>query len=312
MSGLLSDRGFDTVRFRWREGSDAYEYFRRRKDGYQQWGARGEIYDQTELGRIGVFPDGMTYLEGRAAAIATWNKTNHDLLPPEKIHSAELAAREWARERGALVCKRPATLGRLDLASELRFSSSDEGGAFLHSLAALDVPWCKSRVDGRKGDHIETVSFHGTRGKTIYLRAYDKGVESGSDRPGRRVRVERQKRFRKDREPMASQLDVVDLRSWYVGREFDKFSDLPSASIGDLRSSLLAVYERASSVSQAERLAGYLVLGSLLVDEYSRPSLYRRHQELRQLGIFVDPAQIERLEVPVGQYLQTLGAAWAA
>lgn len=310
VSGLLSDRGLDTVRFRWREGSEAYERFQRRREGYQEWGSRGERYVQTELGRLGVFPDGLTYLEGRASAIATWNKTDHDLLPPDQLLSAEQAAREWATHNQAEVSG-PATLGRVDLASELRFGDPEEGGAFLHSLAALDVPWCKSRVDGRKGSNVETVSFHGTRGRTIYLRAYDKGVESGSDGPGRRIRVERQKRFRKDREPLSVGLNVVDLRKWYVGREFDKLSDLPSASVADLRGSLMAVYERAETVAQAERLAGFLVLGSFLKDEYRRSSYYSRTAELRSLGIFVDPAQAERLEVPVGQYLQTLAAAWA-
>jgi hypothetical protein len=310
MSGLLSDSGLDTVRFRWREDSNVYELFGRRKEGYQM-GYRGEKFVQTQLGRIGVFPDGLTYLEGRSAAVASWNRDNHDLHPPDQLHSAELAARAWVQENGAALGEVPARLGRIDLASELRFSSSEEGSAFLHSLAGLDVPWCKSRVDGRKGEHIETVSFHGTRGKTIYLRAYDKGVESHSDRAGVRIRVERQKRYRKDREPLASELDVADLRRAYWGREFEKLADLPSATIADLRGCLSSIYERATSWNQAYRLAGYTVLGGLMGDEMPMDAQYRFRSELRSLGIFHDPAQVERLEVPVGQYLQTLGAAWA-
>jgi hypothetical protein len=204
----------------------------------------------------------------------------------------------------------PATLGRVDLASELRFSEGPEGSAFLHSLAAMDVPWCKSRVDGRKGDHVETVSFHGTRGKTTYLRAYDKGVESNSDAPGLRIRVERQKRYRKGREPFTGDLTHGDLRRIYWGREFDKLADLPSATIADVRGVVLAIHDRASSHQEAFRLVGYSLLGEM----WDMPARTRQRldSELRSLGVFHSPTQVERLEVPVGQYLQTLGAAWAA
>jgi hypothetical protein len=59
-----------------------------------------------------------------------------------------------------------------------------------------------------------------------------------------------------------------------------------------------------------ERLAGYLVVGDSL--DYGDHIVRRRQAELRQLGIFVDPTQIERVEVPVGRYLNALAAAWAA
>lgn len=314
LSAILSDRGLDTVRFRWREDSSIYDLFGRRAEGYQQ-GYHGEKFVQTQLGRLGVYPDGLVYLEGRAKALSVWNRDEHELLPPHHVLSAEQGAREWARENGAPISEAAATLGRIDLASELRFSSGVEGGAFLHSLAALDVPWCKSRVDGRKGDSIETVSFHGVRGKTIYLRAYDKGVESGTAAPGKRIRVERQKRFRKTREPMAADLNVVDLRKWYIGREFEKLSDLPSSTVVDIRGALSVLME-AEYLTGAEklRLAGYSVLGRYLEEAGEIPSRSARRYraELRSAGISLDPTQVGRLEVPVGRYLQTLGAAWAA
>lgn len=311
-SALLSDSGVDTIRLRWREDYEAFERFSHRKEGYIE-GYRGERFVQTDLGRIGSFPSGLFYIEGRAAALATWDRDNHSLLPVEQLHSAEQAALYWMHDNEAPVGalgEAKARLGRIDLASELRFAQPAEGSAFLHSLASLDVPWCKSRIDGRKGGQIETVSFHGTRGRTIYLRAYDKGVESASDRPGVRIRVERQKRYRKDREPSVDDLNVVDLRRAYWGREFQKLSNLPSALVADLRGALLALAERARTYQEMERLAGFLVLGEYI--EYDDSTLHRRYSALRELGIFVDPTQVERLEVPVGQYLQTLGAAWAA
>jgi predicted transcriptional regulator len=192
----------------------------------------------------------------------------------------------------------------------MRFSRGSEGQAFLHSLASMDVPWCKSRTDGRKGDHIETVSFHGTRGKTIYLRAYDKGVESKTLPPGERIRVERQRRYRKEREQTVAQLASADLHSIYLGKEFASLVNLPTATVCDVPEALQVLWERAGDWQQFERLAGYIVAGHAI--DYPRATSYRRPAELRSLGIYVDPAQIERVEVPVGRYLHALSSAWAA
>jgi hypothetical protein len=309
MTALLSDSGVDTVRFRWRADNVSYRLFERRSEGTIE-GHRGERFVQTPFGRIGAFPDGLFYIEGRAAALADQNRDNHDLLPPHEMHSAERAAIRLMRENGCQLGDEPARLGRVDLASEMRFSDPSEGSAFLHSLSALDVPWCKSRVDGRKGTNIETVSFHGTRGKTIYLRAYDKGVESRTERAGQRIRVERQKRYRKEREPSVGQLQDSDLRKAFWGREFARLSELPSATVCDVAGALDVLYERCESWQKFERLAGYIVVGRLI--DYDSVTKWRRESEMRALGLSVDPTQVERLDVPVGRYIQTLGAAWAA
>jgi hypothetical protein len=310
MSALLSGAGVDTVRFRWREDNVAYLNFLRRPEGTIE-GYRGERFVQTSFGRIGAYHDGLFYIEGRAAALATGDSSNHELLDVEDLTSAERVARSIMESNGCQLGDDPARLGRIDLASELRFTDGSEGSAFLHSLSSLDVPWAKTRVDGKKGSKIETVSFHGTRGKTIYLRAYDKGVESGTAKPGIRIRMERQKRFRKTAEPSSEAFQLYDLRKVFWGREFAKLVDLPSATVCDVRGALEALTERCESYSQLERLAGYVVVGGLI--DYGRSTRYSRESEMRDLGIFVDPGtQVERLEVPVGAYLQTLGAAWAA
>jgi hypothetical protein len=48
------------------------------------------------------------------------------------------------------------------------------------------------------------------------------------------------------------------------------------------------------------------------VIDYPRTQMYDRASELRKLGIAIDHTQLERVEVPVGRYLQTLAAVWAA
>lgn len=310
---LCSDYGLDTVRFRWRNGADisgqVYEQFRHRRGGYLE-GQRGEIFTQTPLGRVSVFRDGMVSLEGRVSALVVGSPDEHRLAAVHELPSAERVAQRVAQDNGAYTGADSARLGRLDLASELRFARGDAGRAFLHALSTMDVPWCKSRTDGRKGDGIETVSFHGTRGKTIYLRAYDKGVESETAPPGERIRVERQKRFRKTREPDVFDITSANLHSMYVGREFRHLVDLPTATVTDVPGALQTLWERAETPQQAERMAGYIVMGSVL--DYERPTRYRRAAELRSLGICVDHTQTERVEVPVGRYLETLAAVWAA
>jgi len=308
MSAFCSDSGVDTVRFRWRTSNEVYRAFQRRPNGVIQ-GYRGEVFDQTAVGRVGVYPDGLVYLEGRASAILHADPEDHHLLEPAGLLSAERVALRLVQQHGAPVPDdAEARLGRADLAAELRFGSSAEGSAFLHALASLDVPWCKSRTDGRKGDRVETVSFHGVHGRSIYLRAYDKGVESGTAAPGLRIRVERQRRFRKDREPNVSMFTTSDLRQVYLGREFAQLTQLPYATVCDVPEALATLLDRNLSAAQTERLAGFLTVGRHL--DHPTRTLYRRYAELRSLGIYVDPAQIERLEVPVGRYLQALAAAW--
>jgi len=309
MSAVCSATGVDTVRFRWRTDNLVYRAFQQRSEGTIE-GYRGERFTQTPLGRIGAFPDGLIYLEGRAAAILSEDADEHSLAPVNDLFSAERVARRLVTDNGADVGDEPARLGRVDLAAELRFSDPAYGSAFLHSLASLDVPWCKSRTDGRKGNNIETVSFHGTQGRTILLRAYDKGVESRTAEPGVRLRMERQKRYRKEREPDVEMFSTSNVRALFLGREFAKLAELPSATVCNVPESLDVLWKSSASWNQFERLAGHIVAGSYI--NYPRHIRFRREAELRGLGIFIDPTQAVPLEVPVGRYLQALASAWAA
>jgi hypothetical protein len=257
-----------------------------------------------------MYPDGLAYFEGRVSALADGTPDQHRLGGIHELPLAERVARRIAEDNFVYTGDEDGRLGRLDLASELRFSHRGAGRAFLHALATMDVPWCKSRTDGRKGEGIETVSFHGTRGKTIYLRAYDKGVESGTAPPGQRIRVERQRRFRKEREPALAEMTSADLHRMYVGREFSHLVDLPTAVVCNVPEALDVLWQQAESWQQFERMAGYIVAGHVI--DYERTTRYDRASELRRLGIAIDHTQLERVEVPVGRYLQTLAAVWAA
>jgi len=307
---LVSDSGLDTVRFRWRNpDGDSYYRFKAQAKNYQH-GQHGEIRVPTELGQVGMYPDGLVFMESRVSALVDGSRDSHRLGEVHELHSAERVARDVAFKAGAHPGFDDARLGRLDFASELTFRHGEAGQAFLHALSNADIPWCKSRTDGVKGRGIETVSFHGVQGKTVYLRAYDKGVESDTAAPGIRIRVERQKRWRKVREPFMHEVSGADLHSWYVGREFARLQDLPTAYVVDVAGAIDVLWESCESPEQMERMVAYVVAGRII--DYHPKSRLRRAAELRSLGVVIDYAQQERLEVPVGRYLQSLASAWAA
>ena len=308
------------MQFRWRTSNEVYREWQQRPGGTIE-GYRGQRFEQTPLGRVSVFPDGLVTVEGRASALLHQDINDHNLLAPDQLIFSEQVTRRFAQQLGAAIPDAaPAalgqavdvTLGRADLAAELRFSDPNEGSAFLHSLASLDVPWCKTRTDGRKGSHIETVSFHGANGRSISLRAYDKGVESGTERAGVRLRLERQKRWRKQLEVGVGDFVVSDLRKLFLGREFAKLTDLPYASVCDVPEALIVLnecYDAGQLTSRLyESLSGFIVQGRRIV--HLRRTSYARAAQLRDLGIFIDPAALDRVEVPVGRYLQAAASAW--
>jgi len=95
---------------------------------------------------------------------------------------------------------------------------------FLHALSLADVPWAKVGTEGKKRECIQTVNFRSVRGRTILMRAYDKGIESGVASPGELIRFERQRRYH-ERDELSvsvpsistsdgSSLDASSRRSW--------------------------------------------------------------------------------------------------
>jgi hypothetical protein len=305
-SALGADHGIDTVRFRFREGREAYESLRRHPEGVHD-GARGAVSRPGGLGWVFAYPDGMVAVEGRAAALASSSAENHGLLPPADLALAEQAARSVAEGQGVKI-ESGATLGRIDLASELRFADGDHGTAFLHALSSIDSPWCKAGTEGRKRGHLETVYLRDVKGRSIKLRGYDKGVESETAEPGTRIRLERQIRARKSREQSVAQFLDGSLRDRFLGRELRGLVALDSVVVADVVGAIEALGERCRSAQQRDLLAGFLIFGAR--DDYSDATWYRRASALRRLGIAIDPTRPERSEVPVGRYLRALAAPW--
>ncbi len=301
--------GVDTLRLRWREDREVYERWRRRPQGCYE-GARGELWDRLPGtgARVGVLPDGLVYVEGRVAALLH-GEDDHSLVPAGRLPLAARVTAERLAELGVRVEAEPA-VGRADLAAELRFEDGRDGHAFLIALGAVNVPWHETSIHA-KGQRVQSVAV--TSGRAIQHRAYDKGLESGTDEPGRRVRLERQLRLKKRDEQTVEQFATSDLRARFLGR-LAVFESAPPVAIVDAGGAIDRLAELAQagvcSWSQRNRLTGVLVHGLYAMPLRARQ---RAESELRDLGIAVQPGRsAQRLVIPIAPRLRELADAWAA
>lgn len=301
--------GLDTVRIRFRGvHPDDFQRFRRNKN--PQLVQRGE-FRSTEGGvTVGHWSDGRAYIEGRVAAILH-GKDDHRLLWRGDLMDAGLVGQEIAHAESAEII----SVGRADLASELTFPDHVEGRRFLAGLAAVDVPWLKTGTEGGKRSGYETVYWRTVKGRSIVMRAYDKGVESGTAAPGERIRIERQRRWRKTRELPIDVVASADFRSEFVGREFEALisgSTNPVHWTGDVGLAIEELRDRVRArelkAYQAERLAGYLLMQG---EGLKRTVRYAREAELRKLGLAVRFADEYAEVFDIVPYLQVAADAFA-
>ena len=299
--------GIDTVRYRYRADTNAYEKFAR--SGASNEGPRGELHRQVDGTRIGAHRDGMLYAEGRLAAILN-GPDDHSLLPMAALEDGAHAA---AQRFGFDVDPADTRLGRLDIAAELHFSDGRDGLAFLHALSLADVPWAKVGTEGKKREHIQTVNFRSIRGRQILMRAYDKGIESGLAAPGELIRFERQRRYRKAAECTVGMVLELDPRQLFIGRELNALVDVTAETVCDTWGAIdrlnQLVWQGRIKASKADALAGFLVRRG---EGHRSSTWYSRWADLRALGIVVDPLARERTAVAVGSRLREMTASLAA
>lgn len=211
-SVAFAGSGFDTVRLRFRRQEGAYYQARAHHAALH---ARGELRRTVNGITVGAYPDGLVKVEGRLAALL-YGEEDHRLLGTDDfVHAPEAAADLFGLDLGAA----PVGVGRADLASELRFTHGEEGLEFLRALSFVDIPWLKVGTEGGKRDRLETVYHRNMRGRSVSLRCYDKGVESEMCAPGMWLRLERQRRWRKDQEGTVHDVIGRGLAEAFVGRE---------------------------------------------------------------------------------------------
>lgn len=208
----------------------------------------------------------------------------------------------------------PVGVGRADLASELRFTDGQEGLEFLRALSYVDIPWLKVGTEGGKRDRLETVYHRNMRGRSVALRCYDKGIESETCAPGMWLRLERQRRWRKDQEGTVDDVIGRGLAEAFVGRELRAVvggddevmvCDPPAAA-----ERLRELYAEGAITGDAlHRLGAFVWFGG---EGLQRRTAQRRAAELRRLGLALNCHEGGRASVPVGEYLRAFAAAWAA
>lgn len=199
---------------------------------------------------------------------------------------------------------------RLDSTVDLRFVDSAEGLAALAGVAALPLPRMKTQVMREVGGRrVETVYFRGSSGKRVLGRWYDKGIESGEQPRGLRVRPEDQRRF-----PKEARLDVETIASSaYVRDAFvRRFEPLWRASKGVKVGGVMELAGRLAELqdegtitpAEAKRIAGHLVLDAAGAQRQSRSTCFADRADARRHGLVLADGVLDEVEVDLGEVLE--------
>lgn len=298
--------GLDTVRLRYREAESVQD--RLRAVGVVGVAPRGELRATKNGVTVGTYPDGLVYVEGRVASLLGAPDVA-ELAPASTLPLAEDVWRDTLGLRGE--CE----VGRADVTGEIRFEDARDGHDLLAALRSVDHPWLKVGTEGFKRGEVETVYGRYAKGRSVQLRVYDKGLESGDGPPGTRIRFERQRRFRKDRARTTAEFAATPLSEWFVGRELhalverEREAVVVCNEVGALRELRRLAHEDAIPWATCERLVGYVWLRGQGQKIRTRQ---RRAAELAALGIHLDRTLHESITVPLGGYVRSLVETLAA
>src|SRR4051794_26203372 len=221
--------GVDTISHAWRCSDRLLDQIRRR---YCDDSRSLVLPDKVAEHRLGVMPEKrLLWAEGHpggdgvlcpAAGLPGYFERLVEQLHaagievPTGLSSALLPGREHSPPTEGY-----AGVRRLDATADLPFQRSAEGLAFAAGVAAVarDAPRSKADVIfSADGARIETVYLRGLAGRAVLGRMYDKGVESGTAPPGRRMRLEDQRRFRADGRRHPGELSARFVRGRFEAR----------------------------------------------------------------------------------------------
>lgn len=330
--------GVDTVSFAWRPTGD--ELLWRRLRGGAEDGHICGIWQVRPAGVVGgwmlkkklgaatwfFYPDNeLIYCEGRLGAMLADDLRDFSLGPFFALGIAALNLEEVfapvvGRDREDGICNEPGCIRRIDVAGDLRCARPAIGIAILDALSDLTLPRvkvCEWRHEGR----TETIAYYtATKKKRLLHRIYDKGVQSGSDPAGTLLRFERQHRFEKAKqipaEELASQGDPEAL--WLDG--FEEWAHaaegLHVAGPDEAQCRLIEKVESGElQREKAERLIGSLGIARLRGEgwwrDIGKPHLgHRRRRELADHGLALAAGAKSQPEVPLGEAIRALRAAW--
>ena len=329
----------DTVSFAWRPTGD--ELLWRRLRGGAEDGSISGLWRVVGAGVAGgyglkkkiaaarwfFFPQHeLIYCEGRLGAILAGDDRDHSLGPFFALNFAALNLAEafapvvgHDRENG--IGGPPAVLRRLDLAAELRWDDPADGVATLRALGDLSLPRVKV-AEWRHEGRTETIAYYtATKKKRLLHRIYDKGIQSGSDPAGTLLRFERQHRFARDKQQPVEQLarDGDPEALWLDGFE-DWAEAAERLQVGGHDAAQLRLVEKVErgelEPHEAERRIGSLAVAQIRGEgwwrDLGKPHLVRRRRsDLADHGLTLAPSEKPVREIPLGEALQALRAAWS-
>jgi hypothetical protein len=228
---LTADRriGLDTVSFGWSDGGAVDRFLR--LDGLVPAGrdsrplrlvsAPGGAVRLNRrldgLGQVGAFPGAdLLFVEGRAGALARKDESDHSLGRPAELPEIKGAIGEDLGRLLGYGIGEPG-IRRADLSGELNYEDGRTGRELLWLLDQMHSPRHKtSSVCEMGGPGLETVYWRTPKRNIPHLRAYDKGVETETQPPGERIRVERQVRYPSGKRQTVEQWLEGDLGAQYV------------------------------------------------------------------------------------------------
>lgn len=256
--------------------------------------------------------DGLTGAEGLLAAFEQVSEglADRGLVPPS--HRLTRPVGERGDGFGGV--------RRLDSTVDLRFDRAVDGLAALAGVAALPLPRSKTKIIRESGGRrVETVYFHGHRGKRVLGRWYDKGIQTGEASRGAWVRPEDQRRFgAAGRLP----LEVVAESSYVRDAFVRRFEPLWRASKGVKVAGVTELAARLGEMvhagevkpSTAKALAGHLVLEAGGVEVQARSTRLGDRARCRDLGLVLADGVLDEVEVDLGAVLEEAldSDAWGA
>ncbi|WP_249009662.1 hypothetical protein [Conexibacter sp. DBS9H8] len=304
--------GLDSVAYRFRPNQPAFvdELLRH---PHRESGGKILLDDSAGIGvRVAVLGS-VVRVEGRLDPLLTGYPEACELRPPADAEPGERAARRLVERYAGTRLTGDSEVARLDLAHELSFDDPADGLAFLATAAAMLPPRRKTDAYRASDGTVETVYFRTPKG-AVRERFYDKGVESGSDPPGLRVRIEAQRRFPKNQAMTAATVPALDLPRLY-GATMERYAVAETVSVGrdQAVSQLLGRVARDElSMVKARGLLGDLaILAEFGRAPYADSTGRRRLAELRKQGITPEAIVPPERVIPVGRLLRESVDAWA-
>jgi hypothetical protein len=281
----VSASGVDSVSYAFRPeglaGFRAVERFRARSHRFGPAGSLIAVDRSRDGGRLMCFPaTSVVAVESRLAAMLAGDDTDHSLASVAALVEGAAIARESLRLHFGVDPGPVAEVRRYDLASELRFHRAADGLAFLRTVGGLVPARMRATLERDVAGQVMTAAIRTAKRGLIRSRIYDKGLESGSDPPGVRVRIEDQNRPPRSKRQSPDVLASVDLTATF-GRTMMPFLGTDELIVAGADGAVAQIAARVVTGEMTSVKAERLV-GSIELLKYGGRAVYDRDGDSRK------------------------------